>query len=195
MVTKKTDSKLGRSNRSTRTRAPRTNRREEEREFTEQDRLNMFRNTFFQSALPDLPPIEGYHVCWLTTTNPRDPIHGRMRLGYTPVKPEDIPGWEMTTIKTGEYEGCIGVNEMVAFKLPLHLYEMYMREAHHNQPRLEEEKLKSSLYNVEDEIKNINSKADVNVTMMEGNQEIDAYDPEPPESFEETLTRRERNSG
>jgi hypothetical protein len=113
----------------------------ENREISDADRLDMFRQQFFQAALPDLPKIPGYHVCWLTTTNPRDTINMRMRLGYEPVKPEDIPGWEATSIKTGEWTGFIGVNEMLAFKLPLSLYEKYMQEAHHDAPLRELEKL------------------------------------------------------
>ena len=113
----------------------------ENREVSDDDRLEMFRQQFFQAALPDLPKIPGYHVCWLTTTNPRDTINMRMRLGYEPVKPEDIPGWEATTVKSGEWQGLIGVNEMLAFKLPLSLYEKYMQEAHHDAPTRELEKL------------------------------------------------------
>lgn len=114
-----------------------------ERVITDDERLDEFRKSFFQSVLPDLPPIDGFHVCWLTTTNPRDSIPGRIRLGYEPVKNEDIPGWEHATLKSGDYAGCIGVNEMIAFKLPMSLYEAYMREAHHNQPLFEEQKLSS----------------------------------------------------
>jgi hypothetical protein len=113
----------------------------ENREISDDARVEMFRQQFFQSALPDLPPIPGWHMCWLTTTNPRDSIHVRMRLGYEPVKPEDIPGWEHVSVKTGEYAGFIGVNEMLAFKLPMSLYEKFMREAHHDAPNREEEKL------------------------------------------------------
>lgn len=113
----------------------------ENRAISDDERVEMFRQQFFQSALPDLPPIPGWHMCWLTTTNPRDSIHVRMRLGYEPVKPEDIPGWEHVSVKTGEYAGFIGVNEMLAFKLPMSLYEKYMREAHHDAPNREEEKL------------------------------------------------------
>jgi hypothetical protein len=116
---------------------------ETQRVISDDERLDEFRKSFFQSVLPDLPPIEGYHVCWLTTTNPRDSIPMRVRLGYEPVKAEDIPGWEHATLKTGDYAGCIGVNEMIAFKLPMSLYERYMYEAHHVQPLAEEEKLAS----------------------------------------------------
>ena len=113
----------------------------EDRQISEADRLEMFRMKNFNDALPDLPAIPGFHVCWLTTANPRDPIQQRVRLGYVPVKPEEVPGAEYATIKTGEYAGLVGVNEMVAFKLPLRLYEMYMQEAHHEAPRREEEQL------------------------------------------------------
>ena len=115
----------------------------ENRELSDDDRVEMFRNAFYQSALPDLPEIPGYHVCWLTTTNPRDSVQGRMRLGYEPVKPEEVPGWEYATLKTGEYAGCIGVNEMIAAKLPNRLYKRVMREAHHDAPLREEERVVS----------------------------------------------------
>jgi hypothetical protein len=111
------------------------------REITEDERVEMFRQQFFQSSLPDLPKLPGWHTCWLTTTNPRDSIQARIRLGYEPVKPEDVPGWEYATLKTGDWQGFIGVNEMLAFKLPISLYERYMREAHHDAPLREEEKL------------------------------------------------------
>lgn len=113
----------------------------ESRVVSEDDRLEMFRNQLFNDALPDLPDIPGYHLCWLTTTNPRDPIHRRMQLGYEPVRPEEVPGMEYATMKTGEYSGFIGVNEMLAFKLPQSLYQKFMREAHYDAPLREEEKL------------------------------------------------------
>lgn len=115
----------------------------ENRTISDDERVEMFRQQFVQAALPDLPNIPGYHTCWLTTTNPRDSIQMRMRLGYAPIKPEDVPGWEYASIKTGEWTGMIGVNEMLAFKLPLSLYEKYMREMHHNAPLSEAEKLTS----------------------------------------------------
>lgn len=113
----------------------------ENRELSEDDRLEMFRNTLFNDALPDLPDLPGYHLCWLTTTNPRDPIHRRMQLGYEAVKPEEVPGMEYASVKTGEWTGFIGVNEMLAFKLPMSLYEKFMNEAHHAAPLREEDKL------------------------------------------------------
>lgn len=113
----------------------------EEREVSEADRLEMFRNNLFNDALPDLPPIPGYHLCWLTTTNSRDPIHRRIMLGYEPLKAADIPGFEYSSLKTGEWAGCVGVNEMIAFKLPLSLYQSFMNDVHHEKPMQEEQRL------------------------------------------------------
>lgn len=131
------DSRVGRESQ---TRATKKNRK-----LKDSRRLDMFRQQFYQASLPDLPKIKGFHVCWLTTTNPRDPIHSRMRLGYTPIKDSEVPGYSSLKITSGEHAGCIGVNEMVAFKLPLALYKAYMKEAHHTQPLDEERKLRAAV--------------------------------------------------
>lgn len=123
----------------------------QDRVLNDQQRLDEFRQQFFQSVLPDLPKIPGYHNIWLTTSNSHDSIARRVRLGYEPIKASDVPGYEALSMKTGEYAGCIGINEMVAFKIPSHLYEMYMSEAHHTQPLLEEEKLKSMIETIREE--------------------------------------------
>jgi hypothetical protein len=147
----------------------------ENREVSDDDRVEMFRHQFFQSALPDLPKIDGYHTCWLTTTNPRDTIQSRTRLGYEPVKPEDIPGWEYATIKTGEYAGFIGVNEMLAFKLPLRLYQMFMEEAHFNAPAREDEKLVAMTEGMREQVERAGGK------LIEGDGMQDLrYVPERP---------------
>ena len=162
----------------------RTDRRMEERSVTQDralsddERVAEFRQQFFQSALPDLPKIPGYHVCWLTTENPRDPIHSRIRLGYEPIKDSDIPGWEHSEIKTGEWAGCIGVNEMLAFKLPLPLYEEYMRINHHEAPLSEEEKLSSQIRAMEAEMRQA-SKGDVELVLEDGTAALGVA-PEPP---------------
>jgi hypothetical protein len=137
--------------------------------------LDMLRGQFFQSSLPDLPKLPGYHNIWLTTTNPRDPIHGRIRLGYEPIKATDIPGWEHSAIKSGEWEGFIGVNEMLAFKLPDRLYQMYMKEAHHDAPQREEEKLSSTL----DVIRQQAERSGARVEAGNGTEELGTEVPVP----------------
>jgi hypothetical protein len=134
-------------------------RESETREITSADRLAAFQRQLFQSALPDLPPLPGFHVCWLTTTNARDPIAGRLRLGYELIRCTEIPEFNHTELKLGDYAGCIGVNEMVAAKLPLHLYEMYMNEAHHVAPLQEEEKLQSVTQVIAEEAQRKSGKA------------------------------------
>jgi len=146
----------------------------ENREVTEDERVEMFRQQFFQSSLPDLPKIPGWHTCCLTTTNPRDSIQMRIRLGYEPVKPEDVPGWEYATLKTGDWQGFIGVNEMLAFKLPLSLYEKYMREAHHDAPLREEEKLTDTAEFLEQQARASKSKLQVGEGNMEMGQQREA---------------------
>jgi hypothetical protein len=110
----------------------------ENRELSDSERRDAYRKALYQTHLPDLPPIKGNHVCWLTTTNPKDSIAARIRLGYVLLTPADVPGFEYANVKTGEYAGCIGINEMLAARIPLSLYEDYMTISHHEQP-LEEE--------------------------------------------------------
>ena len=146
----------------------------ENREITEDERVEMFRQQFFQSSLPDLPKIPGWHMCWLTTTNPRDSIQMRIRLGYEPVKPEDVPGWEYATLKTGDWQGFIGVNEMLGSKLSISLYEKYMREAHHDAPLREEEKLTDTAEFLEQQARASKSKLQVGEGNMEMGQQREA---------------------
>lgn len=113
----------------------------ERRDISDDDRLEMFRYQLFNDALPNLPTIPGWHLCWLTTTNNRDAIARRVMLGYEPVKPSEVPGFEYATVTTGEWAGHIAVNEMLAYKLPMSLYLRYMQEAHHDAPAREEQKL------------------------------------------------------
>ena len=149
------------------------------RALSDDERVEEFRQQYFQSALPDIPKIEGYHVCWLTTENPRDPIHARIRLGYEPIKAADIAGWDHASLKTGEWEGCIGVNEMIAFKLPLDLYESYMYINHHEQPLNEEEKLSSQIRAMEAEMTAASKRGQVSLVLEDGTAALGVA-PEPP---------------
>ena len=89
-------------------------------------------------------------------------------MGYEPLKPEDVHGWEYATLKTGDWQGFIGVNEMLAFKLPMNLYNMYMTEAHHNAPLREEEKLSETAEYLEQQARSSKS----GLTIGEGNSEL-----------------------
>lgn len=180
VATRKTDTRLNSDQKGARaSRHAKDRKVTQNRKLTDAERVDEFRQQFFQSALPDIPKIEGYHVCWLTTTNPRDPIHSRMRLGYEPIRAEEIPGWDHSSLKTGEWIGCIGVNEMVAFKLPLNLYEQYMRINHHEQPLQEEEKLNAALRAMEAEMRGASKSGKVKLITEDGTAEL-GQAPEPP---------------
>lgn len=134
----------------------------ENRVLTDEERIEMFRMQHFQHVLPDLPKIPGYHTCWLSTTNQADTIMHRMRLGYEPIQRSDVPGWnyDAMSLKTGEYAGLVGINEMVAFKISDKLYQAYMREAHHDAPNRQSEKLVN-------DVEAIQAQAKANKTYLE----------------------------
>ena len=116
----------------------------ENREYTEDERLQMFRMQLYNDRRPNLPDMPGFHVCWLTTANTGDTIQTRSRMGYELIRAEDVPGMDLIVQKTGDYVGCIMVNEMIAARLPMSLYLRYMQEAHHDAPLREEEKLEDT---------------------------------------------------
>lgn len=133
----------------------------ENRAISDEDRIAMFRQQLFQSALPDLPQLPGYHVCWLSTTHPADTIPNRLRLGYEPIKPEDVAGWEFNSVKSAGIEGWISCNEMVAAKIPQNLYEAYMRINHHDNPAMEESKLEDVARRIQDEMRRKGSDVEI----------------------------------
>ena len=51
----------------------------EDRQMSDDERLEMFRMNLYNDHLPNIPDIPGYHVCWLTTTNKSDTIQQRTR--------------------------------------------------------------------------------------------------------------------
>lgn len=131
----------------------------ENRQLTDRERAEAYRQSHYKTHLPDLPPIKGFRVFWATTTNPSDTIQHRARLGYVPIQASEIPGFEHLSLKSGEWLGCIGVNEMVALKLPEHLFEQYMTISHHEEPLLEEQnivdKVQEGTANSQGVIKNV----------------------------------------
>jgi hypothetical protein len=72
---------------------------------------------------------------------------------------------EQLSVKTGDYVGAIGINEMVAFKLRESLYLRYMNEAHHEEPRRQEEAITARI----DEIRDSAQRDGGDVEEFEGN--------------------------
>lgn len=149
----------------------------ENREMTDDERLEMFRMQLYNDALPNIPDIPGFHVCWLTTTNKNDTIQQRLRLGYQLIRAEDVPGMDLVTQKTGEYAGCIAVNEMIAAKLPMSLYQRYMKEAHHDAPLREEDKLAETAELMRQQAERAGGK----LIEGDGMAEMREYNPRPRE--------------
>jgi hypothetical protein len=110
---------------------------------TSKERRKMFRE-FTQEALPTPPETPGWHYCWLSMTNQYDPIYKRMRLGYEPVKADELPEFNHLRVKSGEYENSITVNEMILFKIPQEIYQEIMEENHHYRPLEEEERVRTN---------------------------------------------------
>jgi hypothetical protein len=114
----------------------------EDKFVSAEERRKMWKDEWTQSALPNVPELKGYHLCWLSTSNSYDSIDKRMRLGYRPVKAEEFPGFENWRVKAGEHEGFIACNEMLLFKIPMDHYQEIMAHFHHDQPLDEANKIR-----------------------------------------------------
>jgi hypothetical protein len=134
----------------------------EKKFISTQERRKMWDEEWTQSALPKLPNMDGWHPCWLSTTNSYDSIDKRIRLGYVPVKADELPGYENYRVKAGEYVGYISCNEMLLFKLPMDIYQEYMTEMHHDRPRDEADKVRVQLESLQGQ-RDSNGKKLVNV--------------------------------
>ena len=117
--------------------------------ISSQERRRMWSEEWTQSALPKVPHLDGWHLCWLSTTNSYDSIDKRMRLGYVPVKADEMPGFEDYRVKSGEHTGHISCNEMLLFKIPMDIYQEVMLYQHHERPREEAEKIKVQMENLQ----------------------------------------------
>lgn len=111
-----------------------------------------FRDEWTQEALPNIPKVPGWHYCWLSATNQWDPIPRRVRMGYVPVKAEEVPEYIHLSMKSGEWAGCIGINEMVLFKCPMERYQQIMMHFHHDAPLEEEASIRENAVAYQDEV-------------------------------------------
>lgn len=111
------------------------------RQLTDGERVELLRRANFQSSLPNIPRIPGYHVCWVSTTHSNDTPQGREQLGYTFIAREEVPEFTYTDQKSGDYPGIVTWREMVGMKIELHLYQLLMEELHHNEPARQSEKI------------------------------------------------------
>jgi hypothetical protein len=114
----------------------------EEKFVSAQERRKMWSDEWTQSALPKLPEMQGWHLCWLSTTNSYDSLDKRIRLGYVPVRADEFPNFENYRVKAGEHTGFVACNEMILCKIPEDMYQDIMLQMHHEAPMDEADKIK-----------------------------------------------------
>lgn len=121
----------------------------EEKFMSSEERRKMWKDEWTQSALPKVPEIPGWHLCWLSTTNSYDSIDKRIRLGYVPVKAEEFHGFDNYRVKAGEHVGFIACNEMLLFKIPMEAYQEIMAQMHHEAPLDEANKIRVQVESIQ----------------------------------------------
>lgn len=170
----------------------RRSRDERESRQTEVESTGMLRSFGNFDVLPALPQDHpDWHFCWLSTTNKQDSIHRRMQMGYVPVKPDDpaLEGHSVDlndySLKSGEWPGIVGINEMLAFKVERHRYEEWMQHFHHNQPLQDEEAIREGALSIADTV----TRAGGKVLIEEGS---DGLGSDEPTSMQPILQRRGR---
>ena len=142
-VAKRSDNGDARANRLSDDR-PITENRENTDTVRGAERYAMLRDV--NTLLPVPPELPGFHLCWLTTTNNKDNLENRFRLGYSLVKPEELPGFCKNSQKDGDIvTDRITVNEMVLAKIPMDLWKGDMIHLHHTVPNESIQNLKDSV--------------------------------------------------
>lgn len=134
-------------------RAPRGVGEDREREddglaLTADQRDQMLRDDALQNYLPSPPPKKGVHYFWATLdTQSGASVMWYRRLGYRPVRHEEMQGWADANMRmeSGEYSGCITVREMILLQCSEADYQRYMKIVHHEKPRDEANKMKDTL--------------------------------------------------
>jgi len=120
-----------------------------------EERRRLLRNEWVQEVLPTPPKVEGFHHCWLSTTNSTDPVYKRIQRGYIPVKASEVPGFgTQYTAVGGEFDGCVTCNEMLLFKIPVQLYNDLMTIYHHDMPMEQEASIRENVNRKNDEDSN-----------------------------------------
>lgn len=113
--------------------------------MTMEERKALLRNEWSSDILPQINGEPGWHYCWLSTTNSSDPIYRRLQMGY-----ELVPFEQMAYLgvknraMSGEFEGCVAVNEMILARIHEELFQEIMLINHYEKPLGEEELLKAN---------------------------------------------------
>lgn len=140
-------------------------RHDDAMELSAAERDQMLRDDALQNMLPTPPAKPGIHYFYASMlTQGGASITWYRKLGYRPVRYEEMPGWATATMKSasGEYAGCITVNEMLLMQCNDADYKRYMRILHHDKPNEEAGRVKDMLDAMKNDVgeKNILSVAD-----------------------------------
>jgi hypothetical protein len=121
-------------------------------ELNERELLKRFRTSFTSNVLPEAPEIPGYHVCWvpMSSNNRQDTVDARLSMGYSVVKPDEVPHFMSPSNRGATVDGCVSHNELILLKIPMKIYQLYMIDAHHTQPNEEEANIKEKIQRMED---------------------------------------------
>lgn len=121
-------------------------------ELSDEEFLKRARVSLTSNVLPKPPEITGYHTCWIPqhSNNTYDTIDYRKSVGYSVVKPEEVPQFMSSSNRAGSIDGCVSHNELILMKLPLRLYNLLMKEIHHNQPMEQERVIKQNITQMSD---------------------------------------------
>lgn len=113
--------------------------------LTMEERKALLRSEWTADILPNVEGEPGYHYCWLSTTNSTDPIYRRLQMGYELVPYEQMRQLGIQNVaQSGEFTGCVAVNEMILSRIPDELYQEIMLINHFEKPLEEEELLKAN---------------------------------------------------
>ena len=144
-------------------------------------RLDLMVGQFLETILPQPPKLDGYHTCWLTTTNASDSPARREQMGYTIVRRGEVPGfqWGKTRSAEGVVSESITVNEMVLYKIPTRIYQRAMQILHYDRPQEEEDKLNIEFERLANQVKASRSRV-----VERGDGTLSGERVAPPRHFE-----------
>lgn len=140
-------------------------REEEDGLMTREERIQMIRNEWAQTALPRPPDVPGKHWFWGSTTSTTDTIHRRLKLGYKLVKKTELPDFIVEKQNSADYAEYITCNEMILMWIPTELFQDIMGIFHHEMPLDEERSIRDRVETQRDEL---NRKAGKEAITVEG---------------------------
>ena len=151
---------------------------------TDPEKRRAFRERWSQTHLPNLPPKEGFHRCWVSTNHPTDTPARRIALGYRVIMLDDVKtaGWapEAASVKDGgNVDGAVRWREMIGMECTQDDYQSYMREFHFDQPRDMEKDIYNTLDQAAAEVGERGGRIDIG----EGLREMIRF-RRPPQQFE-----------